>query len=150
MMKKILVICVLFIASITQAKEHKVVFNCSSGDANYIKTRMWLVGKTMDMIEDQGDKATVALTIHGSCIAMVSNNYKMIVPDEDIWNIKKSQEYLIALSKRKNIDITVCAMSLASHGIKKSEVLPSIKISKNSFIDTIQYQNDGYAIMTFK
>jgi len=41
-------------------------------------------------------------------------------------------------------------MSLANNAIEQSEVLPFIKISSNSFLDTIAYQNDGYALMSFK
>jgi len=149
-MKKIVIFFFIFFCVVLQAKEYKVVFDCSSSDAHYVKSRMWLVGKSIDMIENQGDSADVALTLHGSCVAMVSEDYTMIVPDEDIENIKKAQEYLVKLSKRKNVTIIACAMSLAANSIEKSEVLPFIKISPNSFIDTIRYQNDGYALMTFK
>ncbi len=149
-MKKLIILLFIFFCAVLQAKEYKAVFDCSSSDAYYIKTRMWLVGKTIDMIENQGDSADVALTLHGSCVAMTSESYTMIVADEDIENIKKAQEYLVKLSKRKNVTITACAMSLAANSIEESEVLPFIKISPNSFIDTIRYQNDGYALMTFK
>jgi len=148
-MKNIFLIFILF-SVLVNAKEYKVVFDCSSGDASYIKSRMWLVGKTIDMIEKQGDTAKVALTLHGSCVAMVANDYDMIVPDEDVQNIKQSQEYLKELAKRKNVRIIACAMSLAHNAIDKTDVLPFVKISKNSFLDTIRYQNDGYALMNFK
>ena len=41
-------------------------------------------------------------------------------------------------------------MSLNANTIEKADVVQDVKISKNSFIDTIAYQNDGYALMTFK
>ncbi|WP_294955426.1 DsrE family protein [Sulfurovum sp.] len=145
----ILLIFVLLITAL-QAKEYKVIYDCSSNEARYIKSRMWLVKKTMNMMQENNDTSSVVLTLHGGCVSMVSKNYKMIVPDEDVQNIKKAQKYLIALSKRKNVEIIVCAMSLASNAIEKSEVLPFVQISKNSFLDTIKYQNEGYAIMTFK
>jgi len=134
----------------TQAKEYKAVFDCSSDNAYYIKTRMWLIGKTMDMIEKKGDKATVVLTLHGGCVSIVSTLYKEIVIDEDIENIKKAQQYLMRLSERKGVKVIACAMSLNSNAIEEKEVLPFISISDNSFIDTIGYQNDGYALMSFK
>jgi len=133
-----------------QAQEHKVVFDCSSSDAHYTKSRMWLVGKTIDMFEKRGDKVDVVLTLHGGCVSMTSVDYDMIVADEDVADIKKAQEYLTALSKRNNVKIIACEMSLASNAIDKKEVLPFIEISPNSFLDTISYQNNGYAIMTFK
>ncbi|WP_297440986.1 DsrE family protein [Sulfurimonas sp.] len=145
-----IIILTLMIFLNLQAREYKVVFDCSSSDAHYVKSRMWLIGKTMDMIEKKGDTVKAALTLHGSCVAMVSKDFDMIVPDEEVTEVQQSQKYLKALSKRKNISITVCAMSLASNAIEQSEVLPFIKISSNSFLDTIAYQNDGYALMSFK
>ena len=111
---------------------------------------MWLVGKTIDMIEKRGDKATVAITLHGKYVQMVAQDYEMIIPDEDIKNIQKAQNYLISLSKRKNVKVIACAMSLSASAIEKSDILPFVEVSPNSFIDTIGYQNDGYALMTFK
>ncbi|MDF1876223.1 DsrE family protein [Sulfurimonas sp. SAG-AH-194-L11] len=149
-MKKLLILFMLLFAISIEAQEYKVVFDCSSGDAAYIKTRMWLIGKTIDMFEKDGDSVDVALTLHGSCVAITSMNYELIVPDEDMDNIKKAQEYLVSLSKRKNIAMTVCAMSLAKNAIIKDDVLPFMHISPNSYLDTIKYQNDGYALMSFK
>ncbi|MBN2782899.1 MAG: DsrE family protein [Campylobacterales bacterium] len=144
---------VLFITLLSislEAKEYKAVFDCSSGDADFIKSRMWLIGKTADMIKAKGDKSTFALTIHGKCTAITSKDYDMIVDEKDIEATKKAQEHLIKLIKEKDVKTTVCAMSLASNSIEEDSILESIKISPNSFLDTIEYQNSGYAIMTFK
>ena len=140
----------VFLLGTLYAGEYKAVFDCSSDDANYIKSRMWLVGKTMDMIEKKGDRAIFAITLHGGCVSMVSKEYDMIVPDEDIPQIKKAQEYLKVLAQKRDVKVIVCAMSLASNAIEPKEVLPFVTISPNSFIDTIGYQNKGYALMTFK
>lgn len=135
---------------VVEAKEFKAVFDCSSSDSSFIKSRMWLIDKTMNMIEAKGDKVEFALTLHGGCVAMVSEDYDMIVPDEEIENIKKAQEYLTHLIKKRGLKTTVCAMSLSANAIEKESVLEFINISPNSFIDTIAYQNEGYALMTFK
>ena len=148
-MHKILLM-LLTLTVIAQAKDYKVVFDCSSSDAGFIKSRMWLVGKTVDMIEKRGDTATAVLTLHGGCVQMVAQDYEMITADEDVKNIEKAQNYLILLSKRKNVKIVACAMSLSANAIEKADVLPFVEVSPNSFIDTIGYQNDGYALMTFK
>ncbi|HIP15246.1 MAG TPA: hypothetical protein EYG74_07140 [Sulfurimonas autotrophica] len=149
-MKKYILFIFFLFFSTTQAKEYKVIYDCSSSDASYIKSRMWLIGKTIDMMQEQGNTSKVVLTLHGGCVAMVSKDYDMIVPDEDVQSIEQAQDYLKSLSKRKNIHIIACAMSLSANAIDKKEVLPFVHISKNSFLDTIKYQNKGYAIMTFK
>lgn len=148
-MYKILLTLLIF-AGALQAKEYKAVFDCSSSDTGFIKSRMWLIGTTIDMIEKRGDKATVALTLHGGCVQMVAQDYEMITPDEDVKNIEKAQNYLISLSKRKNVKVIACAMSLNANAIEKADVLSFVEVSQNSFIDTIGYQNEGYALMTFK
>jgi len=140
----------MLLCSSLYAKEYKAVFDCSSDDASYIKSRMWLVGKTMDMIEKKGDRADFVITLHGGCVPMVSKEYKDIVDDEDVEAIGKAQERLRRLATEKKVKVVVCAMSLNANAIETKEVLPFVKISPNSFIDTIGYQNEGYALMTFK
>ena len=148
-MKYIFISCFLFL-NLLGAREYKVVFDCSSSDAYYVKTRIGLIEKTINMIEKQGDKATVAITLHGSCVPMVSKTFEEIVDDNDLPDVQAAQDNLVKLLKDKRVSVTACAMSLEANAIEKTDVLPAIKISKNSFIDTIAYQNDGYALMTFK
>lgn len=148
-MMKHLAFLFMFLAAL-QAQEYKAVFDCSSNDARFILSRINLVEITMMMIESKGEKADFALTLHGGCVPMVSQEYAEVVDEKELAYIKNAQETLIRLSQRKNIKIIACAMSLESNGLDKEEVLPFVKISENSFIDTIAYQNRGYAIMTFK
>ncbi len=148
-MKKI-ILMILLALGLLHAQEYKVVFDCSSSDAHFIKSRMWLVGKTIDMIEKRGDKVDVALTLHGGCVPMVSEDYDILVADEDVADIQQAQAYLLGLSQRDNVKIIACEMSLVSNAIEKTDVLKFVTVTPNSFIDTIAYQNSGYAIMTFK
>lgn len=134
---------------VLQAQEYKAVFNCSSKDMQYVASRMMLVERTMDMIEEKSDTTRFAITIHGGCSAIVSKNYDELVKDEDLEHVKRSQKQLIKLADR-GVEIVVCAMSLNANTIPKEDVIPSVIISKNSFIDTIGYQNSGYALMTFQ
>ncbi|MDD3591489.1 MAG: DsrE family protein [Sulfurovum sp.] len=133
-----------------QAKEYKALFDCSSENSGYIKSRMWLVGKTIDMIEAQGDTASVVLTLHGNCVPMAAKTFDEVVDDKDIANIKEAQKWLVALGKRKNVKVIACSMSLQSHVIDENDLLPFVAVSDNSFIEAIMYQNEGYALMTFK
>lgn len=129
---------------------YKAVFNCSSSNASYIKSRMWLIGKTIDMIREDGGETDFVITLHGKCVPMISKLYDDIVDMEDIENTRKAQEYISKLVEKKGVKVIACQMSLKSNGIKEEDVLPFVKVSKNSFIDTIGLQNDGYGLMTFK
>lgn len=137
-------------AAVLNAQEYKAVFDCSSDDARYIHSRISLVEKTLQLIEEQGGKATFAITVHGGCFPIVSRNYDEFVANEDILYIQKAQEAMKRLSEEKNVEIVACAMSLKANDVDTREVLPFIRLSKDSFIDTIGYQNKGYAVMTFK
>ncbi len=143
----------LFLTTIVfslHAETYKAVFDCSSHDASYIKSRMWLIGKTIDMIEKQGDKADFVLTLHGGCVPIVSRSYDDVVDDEDEEDTKQAQTYLKTLAQKRGLKVIACAMSLEVNDIEQKEVLPFVKISPNSFIDTIHYQNSGYALMSLK
>ncbi len=132
------------------AQEYKAVFDCSSDNARYISGRMMLVEKTIDMIEKRGDKATVVITLHGGCVPMASRVFDEIIYDEDMPYIQNAQNVITRLAKTKGVEIVACAMSLDANALEQEEVLPFVRISENSFIDTIGYQNRGYGLMTFK
>lgn len=148
-MMKYIPILLVFLNTL-QAQEYKTVFDCSSDNARYIMTRMNLIEKTMNMIEKRGDTATFAITLHGGCVPIISKEFADITSQEDIPYIQKAQESITRLSKEKNVKIIACAMSLNANGIDQKDVLPFVHISENSFIDTMGYQNHGYAIMTFQ
>ncbi|MFA7069973.1 MAG: DsrE family protein [Sulfurimonas sp.] len=131
------------------AKEFKAVYDCSSGDMGYVASRMFLVERTKNMMEDNGDSVKFALTIHGKCAPIVSKNYDEVLKDSELESAKLAQEQLKKLATL-GIDIVVCAMSLNANAIDEDDVIKEAKISKNSFIETIGYQNDGYALMVFE
>ena len=150
MLKKLFFVLLVAMSQL-QSKEYKAVFDCSSNDASYIVSRMFLVERTMDMIEKQGDSVKFALTIHGKCANIVSKNIDEVVFDENkVALLEKAKVQLVKLMEQKGVDVTVCAMSLNANTIAKDDVIGGVHISKNSFIETIAYQNDGYALMTFK
>jgi len=146
--KLILILLTLF--SFAQAKEYKAIFDCSSKNVGYITTRMFLIERTMDMIEKNGNSVKFAITIHGSCAAITSVNFDEIVEDNEVELMQKAQSQLKKLAIQKNVKVTVCAMSLNANNIETDDVVEFVNISANSYIDTIGYQNDGYALMAFK
>ena len=137
--------------SLLYSKEYKAVFDCSSKDMQYVASRMFLIERTIDMIEKDSDTVKFAITIHGSCAPVVSKNYDEIILDDNrLLHVKRAQDQLVKLIEKKSVEVVVCEMSLNANTITKEDVISSVKISKNSFIDTIGYQNNGYALMTFK
>ena len=148
-MKYIFLLLVIF-SALLQAKEYKAVFDCSSKNVGYVASRMFLIERTIDMIQKNGDSTKFALTIHGSCAALVSVNFDELVEENEVETMQQAQNQLKRLSEKKDVEVIVCAMSLNANTIEEEDVVPFVKIVENSFIDTIGYQNDGYALMTFK
>ena len=146
----LLVLLTLSLSSVVQAREYKAVFDCSSKNVGYVASRMFLIERTMDMMQKNGDSVKFALTIHGSCAAMVSVNFDELVEENEVEIMQQAQNQLKRLSEKKDVEVIVCAMSLNANTIDEEDVVPFVKIVENSFIDTIGYQNDGYALMTFK
>ncbi|ABB45134.1 putative protein [Sulfurimonas denitrificans DSM 1251] len=147
-MRNIFILISLFI-TVASAHEYKSVFNCNAKDMSYIASRMVLIERTMDMIQKSGDSTDFALTIHGNCSKIVSKDYDLIVKEDEIESVKLAQSQLIKLDKR-GVKIVVCAMSLNANAIDESSVISAVKISPNSYLDTIKYQNNGYALMVFE
>jgi len=140
----------LLLAAAASAQEYKAVFDCSSSDPRYILSRFNLIEKTKQMIEARGDTVRFAVTMHGGCAKAASENADYVVPEEQVLYIKKAQESLERLSKMKEVALVVCAIALEGNGIDREDVLPFVRISENSYIDTIGYQNRGYALMPLR
>lgn len=138
------------LASLSYAFEYKAVFDCSSKDMGYIASRMVLVERTMDMMEQNGDTVKAAVTIHGGCAPIVSKNFdELILDQESLKAAALAQKQLVKLSQR-GVDVIVCDISLNANTIPKEDVIKEVKRSQNSFIETIGYQNKGYALMLFE
>lgn len=131
------------------AQEFKAVFDCAASDPRYIVSRMLLIEKTKAQIEAKGDTARFAITIHGGCVKAVSENADYLVEEDEVIFMEKTQESLARLQK-SGVDVVACAIALAGNAIDKEDVLPFVRITENSYIDTIGYQNRGYALMPLK
>lgn len=104
----------------------------------------------MDMIEAKGHTTATVLTLYGKCFKIVAEEADDVVNEKDVANVKEAQKWLTALSKRKNVKIYACSMAMQSNGVDEDEILPFVKVSDNSFVETVMYQNEGYAFMPFK
>jgi len=138
------------LAAFASAQEYRAVFDCSASDPRYILSRFALIEKTKQMIEKRGDTVRFAVTMHSGCAKAASQNADYLVPEEEAVYIVKAQESLERLSKTGKVELVVCAIALEGNGIDREDVLPFLRISENSYIDTIGYQNRGYALMPLR
>lgn len=148
-MKKVLALSLALLGG-AAAQEYKAVFDCASSDPRYIMSRMLLIEKTKQQIEAAGERAVFAITMHSGCVKAASENADYLVKEDEVVFVRKTQEVLERLAKKEKVEVIACAIALAGNAIDREEVLPFIRISENSYIDTIGYQNRGYALMPLK
>lgn len=84
----------------------------------------------------------VALVIHGPATSSVINNeaYKAKYDDKDSPYIKLYED--LAAS---GVEILVCGQSLEMSGLKKSDIIPQVKVATSALTAVTTYQLKGYA-----
>ena len=140
---------VLMLAAALPAREYKAVFDCTASDPLYLAGRMGLIEKTMTQIEARGDKPHFVITMHSGCVKLASENVDFLVPDDAVEMMRLAQKSLERLSRR-GVEIVACSIAMEGQAIDREDVLPFIRVTENSFIETIGYQNRGYALMILK
>ena len=130
-MKKIIIV-LLLLTSMIQAKEYKVVFNLTSGSEEKIaKSLIKNVEVLRANYKKQGDTLKVAVVISG-------HSYKFF--------LKESSYPDLDLKKfSKNVNFEVCSVGMKKRNIKKTSLLPFVVPAFNRTEALIRYQNNGYA-----
>lgn len=149
-MFKNIILVLLLAFSFSHAKENqiinKAVFDCSAKDLSYINSRLQLIERTNLDFKDLNQKSDFVLTIHSHCTPIVSNDAIFFYTEKDAKTIESIHNQLKKLNLTYNVEIRVCEIALNHFGILKAELLDGIKTTKNSFMDVIQLQNQGYAL----
>jgi len=148
MQKIVILLSLLFSLSIAKpvTPVNKAVFDCSAEDMGYIYTRMKLIEKTAQDFSKAKEAYDFVLTIHSHCTPIVSKESLEYVEDKQVKLLKNIQTQLIKLMSDYKVDIRVCKIALNAHSIETKTLLPNINITKNSFLDVIRLQNQGYAL----
>jgi intracellular sulfur oxidation DsrE/DsrF family protein len=146
-MKKMLLLLVMVLPLSLLAedvKEQKVVFDCSSGDFDFVSSRMWLIEQSALEYKESKTPYKMVLTIHSGCTDILSTEN-----GEDDETIEKIQKQLQALSEKQEVSIEACQIALDNRHITKKELLPFVSTVRNSITRVIALQNDGYALIPF-
>lgn len=149
------ILLVLFLAFSTsyaadKTVTNKAVFDCAAKDLNYINSRLQLMERTHLDFAELNQKSDFILTIHSHCTPIVSSNAEFFYTESDTKTIASIQKQLKKLQLSYNVEIRVCEIALNHFGILKSDLLDKVKTTKNSFMDVIQLQNQGYALFPLK
>lgn len=131
-------------ATKTPTNKQTVVFDCSSGDKQFIASRLWLIDITLQGYRDKKVPYNAVLTIHSGCTSIVS---KEAAKKSKV--TQKIEKMLTKLSKHPNLSIEACEIAVERFKIKNTEIHPFIKLVPNSITRVIELQNSGFAFIPF-
>lgn len=140
-MKKIIISFILLFATLASAE--KAVFDCASGDMNFVQSRMGLIERTAKDFKKNNTEYEFILTVHGGCTLIVDKDH------DDEKQMIAIQKKLKTLKEEHNVKIEACGIALNKFGLKKDDILSSVDIVENSITRVITLQNQGYAFVPF-
>ena len=130
MQKAILTIIVLIIATFANAqKQHKIVFDLSSGDTAIQSTVLRQLNNTLKAAPN----TALEVVCHGQAINMLVKN-KMFFEDR-----------ISELRSKGKVDFKVCANSMKRFNVDKSELNPIAEIVPVAILELSEKQMDGWS-----
>jgi len=147
-MIRILLLGLTLALSLSATEPYRAVFDCSSGDMNFVKSRFWLIQSVAEELDDKEIKHDFVLTIHSKCTPVVAKDLSGF-KDKKRKAIKKIQDRLSLLAEIYNVKIEACDIALMAHNLLKEDILDFVSITPNSITRVIELQNKGYALIPY-
>lgn len=148
MVRRLVCLLGLLAGILAAADAHKAVFDCSSGDFDYVRSRIFLMEKTVAMLKERKEPYDFVLTVHSGCTPIVAKLPDMMVPDEEVPIVYAMHAGLKRLHEQ-GVRLLACEIAMGAHGLNKSDLLPFVGTTSNSIIDLIDLQNQGYGAVNF-
>ena len=130
--------------------EFKVIFDVSTSSErkNTINKNIVTAARFLNMHANLGMKPRqlkVALTIHGGAWKDVLNDDAYLTK----YGVKNPNSKLIKELKNAGVDIIICGQTASFRKMKKTEILPEVKLALSAMTAILQYQNEGYKFIKF-
>jgi len=127
------------------AKEVKVAFDITTGDAKALLGRLNVIDETRQSLIQQGVTPHFILSFRGPATKLVQTDLSKIKP-EDRDTAAKIAAKLKEMRSAKGVEnLEQCAVAVREQGTKAEDVVPSVKVVGNAWISLMAYQNRGYA-----
>jgi len=127
------------------AKEVKVAFDITTGDAKALLGRLNIIDETRQSLIQQGVTPHFVLSFRGPATKLVQTDISKMKP-EDREMAAKIAAKLNEMRNAKGIqNLEQCAVAVREQGTRAEDVLPSVKVVGNAWISLMAYQNRGYA-----
>ena len=132
-----------------QADVYKAVYDLSTSEMRYLHNRVQLIQKTAEMVRKNGDTPVFVITIHSGATPILAKMPDMYAKEQDVPVIYGIHETLQKLHDDFDVRVLGCDLATAAYGMEPDELLPFVERTRNSIIDLIKLQNDGYAAVYF-
>lgn len=127
------------------AKEVKVAFDVTAGDAKALLGRLNIIDETRQSLIQQGVTPHFVIAFRGPATRLVQTDMSKIKP-EDRELAGKIAEKLKEMRNAKGVDnVEQCAVAVREQGTRPEDVVPSVMVVGNAWISLMAYQNRGYA-----
>jgi intracellular sulfur oxidation DsrE/DsrF family protein len=127
------------------AKEVKVAFDVTVGDAKALLGRLNIIDETRQSLIQQGVTPHFIIAFRGPATKLVQTDMSKIKP-EDRETAAKIAAKLKEMRSAKGVDnVEQCAVAVREQGTRPEDVVPSVTVVGNAWISLMAYQNRGYA-----
>ena len=127
------------------AKEVKVAFDITAGDAKALLGRLNVIDETRQSLIQQGVTPHFILSFRGPATKLIQTDASKIKP-EDRELAQKIAAKLKDMRGSKGVDgLEQCSVAVREQGTRAEDVVPSVKVVGNAWISLMAYQNRGYA-----
>lgn len=127
------------------AKQVKVAFDITAGDAKALLGRLNIIDETRQSLIQQGVTPHFVLSFRGPATKLVQTDISKMKP-EDREMATKIAAKLNQMRNAKGVEnLEQCAVAVREQGTRAEDVLPSVKVVGNAWISLMAYQNRGYA-----
>lgn len=130
------------------AKEVKVAFDITAGDAKVLLARLNIIDETRQSLINQGVTPHFIISFRGGATKLVQTDMSK-VKAEDREIATKIAAKLAEMRSSKGVDnVEQCAVAVREQGTRPEDVVPSVKVVGNAWISLMAYQNRGYAYIS--
>lgn len=127
------------------AKEVKVAFDITTGDAKALLGRLKVIEETRESLIAQGVTPHFILAFRGPATKLIQTDQSKIKPEDRPIAAQIATE-LQAMRKAPGIeDLQQCSVAVREQGTLPQNVDPGVKVVGNAWISLMAYQNRGYA-----
>jgi len=127
-----------------EAKEAKVVWDCTLGEPDKFVVRLEDIRTTMDAFEARGLKTQFAMIVRGPASKLITQS-RPPQPTPELQNAAGRVAPLLKELAARGLSVEQCGIALRRQGVRPEDLVTLVTVIENSFVSIVDYQLRGYA-----